>query len=369
MRRKAKKQLPPIDSDDATPPPSQESEEEEKYTETKAPSKKRKKSPPASQESEEESPETRPRGKKKRKRSDPVSKIKAILDNEESLRDFLATHPELFDKTNENFYKKAHKEKLYDDKAKELGGEEAGVTRKVLERWQRLIRDGFVRAVVASKGRSGDGAKVLSDRQKYLLNNFQFLRRHISRMKGKTAGLGDSDDSDDDSEDLEFQNSDPDATITLDDSPRSPSPPPTKERGQPTPSISGTKKSKGKGKGKATPSSTPAAAPASSQATVDMVKLLAKMIDQPPHAATPQPQPEYQSPEDVWGLYLKTSNAQMHPEVMGDWKAESGKLTETFLARSRWIQTRDGRMSAVPTPPRPPMRTSSTWPSATSPYW
>ena len=55
--------------------------------------------------------------KKKRFKSNLVTKLKAILENEDAIVEWAATHPELYDRGHSDYYIKEAKDRAYADKA------------------------------------------------------------------------------------------------------------------------------------------------------------------------------------------------------------------------------------------------------------
>lgn len=132
--------------------------------------------PPAASQQASAEAESQPAPKSKR------TKRKALVLTEEQevdLAEWIRIHPEIYSKGLKSYKDSGRKKKLWDDKAEELN-----IEYDVLRVWYESIRS-KIGKLTASK--SGSAAKEETDRDKFIMSNFGFLKEHISRMRGRTG--------------------------------------------------------------------------------------------------------------------------------------------------------------------------------------
>lgn len=106
-------------------------------------------------------------------------------EQEADLAEWLQQHPYLFDKGHPEYRNKPLRDRVKAEKAAML---EPPSTGKDIENWLRGMRTRFGKL---SKAKSGDGAtkKTPSDRDRWILQLFQFMGQHIQRCtQPKTLG-------------------------------------------------------------------------------------------------------------------------------------------------------------------------------------
>ena len=111
------------------------------------------------------------------------TKKKSVLLTEEQeveMGEWLRNHPELFTKTMKAYKDASKKNKLWEDKAGELGL----VSATSLRTWYESIR---AKVGKLSATKSGSARKDVSERDQFIDANFGFLKEHISRVRGRTA--------------------------------------------------------------------------------------------------------------------------------------------------------------------------------------
>ena len=104
-------------------------------------------------------------------------------EQERMLGEWVQEHPLLFDRGCVDFKDAAKKNKLFEEKARTL---EPPLTGKQLATWLRSIRTRYGRL---TKFKSGQAARDLTAREKWILSVFSFFGKHIVRQK-KTKTLG-----------------------------------------------------------------------------------------------------------------------------------------------------------------------------------
>ena len=110
-------------------------------------------------------------------------KNKAVILSEEQevqLGEWLRNHPEFYTKSLKAYKDVGKKRSLWDDKAAELKMESGDLLRT----WYESIRTRIGKML---KGKSGSAARDLTEREKFLKDNFGFLGDHIARVRGRTA--------------------------------------------------------------------------------------------------------------------------------------------------------------------------------------
>ena len=100
------------------------------------------------------------------------------------LGEWVQENPFLYDRGHEDYKDMQRKMRLYEEKGRSL---EPPLTGKQLSTWLRSIRTRYGRL---TKTKSGQAARDLTAREKWILNVFSFFGRHIVRQKKpKTLGL------------------------------------------------------------------------------------------------------------------------------------------------------------------------------------
>ncbi len=154
-----------------------------------------KKSTPASSEDDYESPAPSPSpipvsivtdnesdggaisaGLKRKKR---VQAVVLTEEQEEGLSEWLKVNTFIYNKRLKQFRDSKRKQRFWDEKASELAVDVAG-----LKTWYDSIRTkvGKITGV-----KSGSAAKEYTDRDNFLMENFSFLKDHISRVPSRQA--------------------------------------------------------------------------------------------------------------------------------------------------------------------------------------
>uniref|UniRef100_UPI00358E8931 uncharacterized protein n=1 Tax=Myxine glutinosa TaxID=7769 RepID=UPI00358E8931 len=101
-------------------------------------------------------------------------------EQEYDMVEWLSQNPLFYDKSMKSFREKAKKQALWVAKASEIG-------RSVddLKQWLKSQRTKFSK--LSTQGRSGEGAKVHTDREKWTLERFAFLGKHVVRQSKKAG--------------------------------------------------------------------------------------------------------------------------------------------------------------------------------------
>ena len=143
-------------------------------------------------ESDEDSDEDEPRskskkkqkgqGKKKPAKKQYSKKLYISKEKEQDIIEWLKDNPCLFNKKEPGFMDQAKKNALWATKAESIG-----LTTKQLTRWFKSTRTSFGK-ISKEVNKSGSAPAELSDRQNWILTNFEFLAPHIKRMRGRTLG-------------------------------------------------------------------------------------------------------------------------------------------------------------------------------------
>ena len=100
-------------------------------------------------------------------------------EQEEDLADWVKSHECLYMKGKREYKDTALKKNLWEKKAEELG-----VSTKSLTTWYDSIR---TKVGKLTNQPSGSSAKSLTDRDRFILRNFDFLKSHIARMTSRLA--------------------------------------------------------------------------------------------------------------------------------------------------------------------------------------
>ena len=161
-----------------SPPPTDGSEQEEDegtIPETQL--------PPA--ESEDEGPVDSPsksttttstQDKKRKRRQNLVLEE----DMEEDIIEWLLQNPILYAKGMKEYKDTQKKQRMWEKKAKELNLESA----KILQTWYKSMR---TRLSKLTNQKPGDGTRDLTDRDRWVLEKFDFPRKHICRVTSRQA--------------------------------------------------------------------------------------------------------------------------------------------------------------------------------------
>ena len=94
--------------------------------------------------------------------------------------EWVRDNPILYSKGLKEYKDTARKQRLWEEKARELDLESAAV----LMTWYDSMR---TRVGKLTLKKSGDGTKELTDREKWVLAKFDFLITHISRIPSRQA--------------------------------------------------------------------------------------------------------------------------------------------------------------------------------------
>lgn len=132
-------------------------------------------------EVEEEEQDSQPSKKRKRK----ATQVILAEETERLLGEWLEFDvPYFYNRGLPDYKNKAKQQAVLEEKGKSL---DPPLTAVQLEQWLTTIRTRFGRL---SKEKSGQGAVRLTDREKWILRTFHFLKPHITRQrKPRTLGL------------------------------------------------------------------------------------------------------------------------------------------------------------------------------------
>ena len=83
----------------------------------------------------------------------------------------------MYDKTKNDYRKTDLKKKLWTDKGASLD-----ITYEEIVQWYESQRTRFGKLL---KTKSGQATKILTEREQWILRNFEFLRLHITRQQGR----------------------------------------------------------------------------------------------------------------------------------------------------------------------------------------
>ena len=119
---------------------------------------------------------SQPPVEKRKKKKKPLT---LNSEQEEDFINWLKEHPELYDKGKKEYRDVEKKNKLWEDKAAAM---EVNVSD--LRTWFDSMRTRYGKL---TQTKSGQGAKVLTYRDKWVLTNFDFLKGHIHRMVGRSS--------------------------------------------------------------------------------------------------------------------------------------------------------------------------------------
>ena len=106
-------------------------------------------------------------------------KLLLTPEQESHLVDYFENHPEFWDKENSGFKRKAKKQALIDDLAKELD-----LVGSSILTWFQSQRSMYGRLLKKTQGSSGIALRMATARQKWNLANFSFLRSHVAARTG-----------------------------------------------------------------------------------------------------------------------------------------------------------------------------------------
>ncbi|XP_066285784.1 uncharacterized protein [Branchiostoma lanceolatum] len=125
-------------------------------------------------------PKSAPKKGKKRP-SEEMDKDTSFT-QEESIVEFFAAHPEFYDKTRDDYRNSGKKNRLLQEKSKELG-----ITAKDITSWYSTTRSTFCRM---KKQKSGQAPVYKTARQRWIWQNCQFFMQHIVHRAAHTTVLG-----------------------------------------------------------------------------------------------------------------------------------------------------------------------------------
>ncbi len=142
-------------------------------------------SPPPSEPADSSHEETSPAESASRDTS-PLPKAKKAkkttdlnLAEEEAIAEWIRINDCLYNKKLNSYKDKPRKDKLWDDKAAEMGK-----TSETLQIWYRSLRTRYGRLL---KKKSGQGATELTERDEWVLAQFAFLKTHIYKVQRRTV--------------------------------------------------------------------------------------------------------------------------------------------------------------------------------------
>ena len=112
--------------------------------------------------------------KSSRKKASPL-----ILGDEveDELVEWIQQHESLYDKTKKGYRKTDEKKRLWQSKADELK-----ITLQALMVWYKSQRTRYGKLL---EKKSGQGTKLLTDREKWILEKWSFLKIFITRQQGR----------------------------------------------------------------------------------------------------------------------------------------------------------------------------------------
>ena len=96
---------------------------------------------------------------------------------EEEVSDWLIDNPVLYSKGLRDYKDTFKKQRLWEKKAAELNLEPS-----ILQTWYKSMR---TRLSKLTKSKSGDGSREMTDRDKWILTRFEFLKKHICRLRSR----------------------------------------------------------------------------------------------------------------------------------------------------------------------------------------
>ena len=96
---------------------------------------------------------------------------------EDALVEWIQQNETLYDKTKKGYRKTDDKKRLWQAKAEELN-----ITYKALMVWYKSQRTRYAKLLIK---KSGQGAKMLTDREKWILDKWSFLKMFITRQQGR----------------------------------------------------------------------------------------------------------------------------------------------------------------------------------------
>lgn len=123
--------------------------------------------------------ESSSKSKKKGKRSAKSVREWLTQDTEDELIDWIKNNPMLWDKTLNEYRNKQKKNALWEEKAKEVH-----LTKDELYTWYDSLRTRYGRLLLT---KSGDGSKPLTDREQWILRNFEFVKGQITRQPSRQS--------------------------------------------------------------------------------------------------------------------------------------------------------------------------------------
>ncbi|XP_076061770.1 uncharacterized protein LOC143037436 [Oratosquilla oratoria] len=265
---------------------------------------------------------------REKKRAEPITSIPQLRDNKvkSDLIEWWQAHPALYDRKTDGYHNTEKKNKLLEDKAKEMG-----ITVDQLKRFFKSYRDSYnkIQKVVDKATQSGStplGPRVLSANDQWIYDNMGWVKPHLAPHKGKSVGLGPEpeteepdqmpteetqQDDDELQEEMLFYDND---LATPEKAPDCPRPP--------------THQPKGRGKKPTITQSCLRKAVASQvkAVTQGMRNQISDMVDRVTNRDL--------SPEHSWGRFLYSVSVSLHPTVQAEWRQKTFILANDFLARS-----------------------------------
>ena len=120
-----------------------------------------------------------PKKKRVRQSKKEIRTVK-FSDNEEmEIREFIKSHPELYDKRNKYYQNPVYKQDLWKDLAQQLG---EICTGDEIRKYYHAKRTDFGKIEIKSQ-KSGSSGRVLTMRQQQMLEDWSFLKDHISHER------------------------------------------------------------------------------------------------------------------------------------------------------------------------------------------
>uniref|UniRef100_UPI003590010E uncharacterized protein isoform X1 n=1 Tax=Myxine glutinosa TaxID=7769 RepID=UPI003590010E len=292
-----------------------------------------------------------------RKRRKKTARLNLSDEQEAVLVEWLQSHPELFDKGNKKYMDTVLKNKLWEEKAAELGVESG----ELLHVWYKSMRTRFGQL---KKLKSGDGCKEFTSRDQWILGHFAFMSAHIYDCPNRGAGIlkqklqsrpcgpqptpqPDSGSEDDDDHD------------DLNNLPTTPCSTPTPSTSATTFSATASVRGKGPGKNKSsksatTPDTTDALVEQLSQSTAQAIQLQASV------SALLSGQSD--SMVKGYGTSPSTFVPSLHPSLLTQFYHESWSMVMRYRMQSERLKEEERqRQSIIPIAVRP-VRPSSQLP-------
>jgi hypothetical protein len=153
------------------------------------------------EEDDEDAPLSGITQKKKKKKTGPAvnklppsTRLPQIYKNEDSIAEWMRSHPCLYFRGHRDYYKGEMKDYLIQEQCDALNAQfpgEAKLTIEQLKAWMTYMRDRYTKTAKKQlEPPSGSGAsKPLTSREKEILDLFGFLKPYISHHKGTSLGV------------------------------------------------------------------------------------------------------------------------------------------------------------------------------------